>query len=30
MLEHLRGAAEYDKAREHIQTLGRKIGVQCD
>jgi sugar phosphate isomerase/epimerase len=30
MLEHLSGAAEYDKAREHIQTLGRKIGVQCD
>jgi sugar phosphate isomerase/epimerase len=30
MLEHLRGAAEYDKAREYIQTLGRKIGVQCD
>ena len=30
MLEHLSGAAEYDKARGYIQTLGRKIGVQCD
>ena len=30
MLEHLKSAKEYDKAREYIQTLGRKIGVQCD
>jgi hypothetical protein len=30
MLEHLSGAAEYDKAREYIQTSGRKSGVQCD
>ena len=30
MLEHLSGAGQYDKARGYIQTLGRKIGVQCD
>ena len=30
MLEHLKGADEYDKARTYIQTLGRKIGVQCE
>ena len=30
MLEHLKGADEYDKARGYIQTLGRKIGVRCD
>jgi sugar phosphate isomerase/epimerase len=30
MLEHLRDAAEYDQARQYIQGLGRKIGVQCE
>ena len=30
MLEHLKNADEYDKARGYIQTLGRKIGVRCD
>ncbi len=30
MLEHLKYADEYDKARGYIQTLGRKIGVRCD
>ncbi|MGA2256471.1 MAG: sugar phosphate isomerase/epimerase [Thermoguttaceae bacterium] len=30
MLEHLNSAEAYDKARGYIQTLGRKIGVQCD
>ena len=30
MLEHLNGPEPYDKARKYIQTLGRKIGVQCD
>jgi sugar phosphate isomerase/epimerase len=30
MLEHLGSAEDYDKARGYIQTLGRKIGVQCE
>jgi hypothetical protein len=30
MLEHLKDAAAYDQARGYIQSLGRKIGVQCD
>jgi sugar phosphate isomerase/epimerase len=30
MLEHLSNARQYDQARGYIQTLGRKIGVQCD
>jgi sugar phosphate isomerase/epimerase len=30
LLEHLGDARQYDQARRHIQTLGRKIGVQCD
>ena len=30
MLEHLRGAEEYAEARGYIQSIGRKIGVQCD
>jgi sugar phosphate isomerase/epimerase len=30
MLEHLKGAEEYDRARSYIQTLSRKIGVPCD
>lgn len=30
MLEHLQDAKAYDQARGYIQSLGRKIGVQCD
>jgi sugar phosphate isomerase/epimerase len=30
MLEHLSNARQYDQARGYIQTLGRKIGVQCN
>ncbi|MBM3333077.1 sugar phosphate isomerase/epimerase [Candidatus Sumerlaeota bacterium] len=28
MIEHLSGAAEYDKAREHIMAVGKEIGVR--
>ena len=27
MIEHMKGAAEYDKSRQHLFDLGRKIGV---
>jgi sugar phosphate isomerase/epimerase len=30
MLEHLKNAAEYDKARRYIQKLGQELGIQCN
>jgi hypothetical protein len=30
MLEHLKGDAEYDAARDHVMAQGASIGVRFD